>query len=474
MTVSLVPLEQLTPAPWNPRHIDKARLKNLAESIKIDPNFLLRRPILAQLSGEIYAGNQRWHAAKLLFSQGWTPPWQTQTVPVDLDDVPDQLARERALRDNNAWGAWDDDSLARLLGDLRDSGSDTGLLGFDDRELSQLLARLGDGRELNPDDADLTPPVDPITKPGDLWILGDHRLLCGDCRNDVCVATVLDGASIHLAMTSPPYARQRDYDPESGFEGIPPHGYVEWFSPVASTVARSLAEDGSWIVNIKPNADGLDTELYVLDLVLAHVRQWGWHFATEFCWERTGVPKQATQRLKNQFEPCYQFSRGRWKFRPHHVMHESDDMIVPVGIGGGDTSWDRRQGSTAFFTPGQVRPRRNGTTGTMSDVQGTNAAPVQALRSGWAYPGNRLPSFAGSHDALGHPAAFPVGLPEFFIQLFTDEQDTVYDPFVGSGSTLIAAERARRRGYGIEISPGYCDVIVRRWERVSGKQAQRV
>ena len=88
-----------------------------------------------------------------------------------------------------------------------------------------------------------------------------------------------------------------------------------------------------------------------------------------------------------------------------------------------------------------------------------------------AYPGKRLPTFQS--ETNGHPAAFPVGLPEFFINAYTDAGDAVYDPFMGSGSTLIAAEKTGRNGYGIEISPAYCDVIVTRWETATGQKAVR-
>jgi site-specific DNA-methyltransferase (adenine-specific) len=381
MTVSLVPLEQLTPAPWNPRHIDKARLKNLAESIKADPNFLLRRPILAQTSGEIYAGNQRWHAAKLLFSQGWTPPWNTQTVPADLDDVPDQLARERALRDNNAWGAWDDDSLARLLGDLRDAGSDTGLLGFDDRELSQLLARLGDGKELNPDDADLTPPADPITKPGDLWILGDHRLLCGDAFLESDHDVVLDGDDVDYVLTDPPYGVGLDYDmPEADDERL-----------VQRVIDETMPLVLRWpIVTITTGA------------------RWLW---------------------------CY--PQPTWMLI----------WIHPAGMG---------LGPWGFTT---VNPAL---------VYGADPYLANGL-------GSRADSVVLNCDregVEGHPVPKPLAVWEWFLERGTTKHgQIVFDPFVGSGTTIIAAEKLARRCRAIEISPAYCDVICRRWERVSGQKA---
>src|SRR4029077_9884727 len=182
------------------------------------------------------------------------------------------------------------------------------------------------------------------SRPGDLWILGAHRVACGDCRDPDVVAHLLGERRVNMGFTSPPYAEQRGYDASSGFKRIKPDDYVEWFAPVAANVAAHLADDGSWFVNIKPAGGGLDTELYVFDLVLAHARQWGWHFATEFCWERAGVPKGVTQRFKNQFEPVYQFARNRWKMRPDAVRYHSDNVPVAGGPGSGNTTWKHAQG----------------------------------------------------------------------------------------------------------------------------------
>lgn len=228
-------------------------------------------------------------------------------------------------------------------------------------------------------------------------------------------------------------------------------------------------------VNIKPAAAGLDTELYVFDLVLAHVREWGWHFATEFCWERPGVPKGVTQRFKNQFEPIYQFVRNRWKMRPGAVRHESDKVPIAGGPGSGETSWARAQGASGgagiVGTFGAAKKRRNGTKITMSDEQGKNIAPGEYIGPGLAYPGNRLPTFASSHQATGHAAAFPVGLPRFFCLAYTDENDLVFDPFSGSGSTIMAADVTKRDGAACDISPAYVDVAVRRWQNFTGEDA---
>ncbi|HVA08400.1 MAG TPA: ParB/RepB/Spo0J family partition protein, partial [Acidimicrobiales bacterium] len=191
-----VSLIALTPAPWNPRSISDARFQNLCASLEADPEFLQLRPILATLDGTIFAGNMRYRAAQQL---GW------ETVPAILVDIPEQLAKERALRDNAQWGEWEEDDLAKLLAQLKGEGSDLDLLGFDERELQQLLNRLDHAGGLtDPDDA---PPLpeEPITRLGDLWILGSHRILCGDSTDPHDVAIVLNGEKAKLLATDPPY-----------------------------------------------------------------------------------------------------------------------------------------------------------------------------------------------------------------------------------------------------------------------------
>jgi hypothetical protein len=408
-------------------------------------------PVLVDEAGSIIAGHGRVLAAARL----------------DLGEVPTMVARgwseaqKRAylIADNKLTenGGWDDALLRVELQDLDAMGFDALLTGFSAAEVESLVAG-------EPGDVDAVPDAPAlVTRPGDLWRLGRHRLICGDCRAPGVVARLVGEREINIAFTSPPYAVQREYDHASGFRPIPPSDYVEWFAPVAANVASHLAGDGSWFVNIKPAAAGLDTELYVFDLVLAHVRQWGWHFATEFCWERGGVPKGVTQRFKNQFEPIYQFARNRWKMRPDAVRHESDNVPMAGGPGVGNTSWANNQGGNGEFF-GAAKKRRNGITTTMSDAQGILSGPVgEYAGPGLAYPGNRLPTLWHSHEATGHTAAFPVGLPKFFCLAYTDAGDLVFDPFVGSGSTILAAAYTKRAGAGCEISPSYCDITIARF-----------
>jgi ParB-like chromosome segregation protein Spo0J len=124
------PLARLKPAPWNPRTVKTVAFKALCASLEADPDFLWKRPVLAQADGTIYGGNQRYRAAEAL---GWTD------VPAVVEDVPERLAKERALRDNNASGEWHDQSLAELLYELKEEGAAVDGLAFDPEELQRLI-----------------------------------------------------------------------------------------------------------------------------------------------------------------------------------------------------------------------------------------------------------------------------------------------------------------------------------------------
>jgi ParB-like nuclease domain len=193
--VTLVPVTALHPADWNPRTISDERFRNLCRSIEADPEFLWRRPILAQDDGTIYAGNMRFRAAQHL---------NLTTIPAIVEDVSDILARERAIRDNRQWGDDDEDELAALLDRLRAEGSDLDLLGFDERALQQLLDRLEPQALADPDEV---PPLpeEPVTQPGDLWLLGKHRVACGDSTDGETLAALMGGATASCMWTDPPY-----------------------------------------------------------------------------------------------------------------------------------------------------------------------------------------------------------------------------------------------------------------------------
>jgi len=435
MQIKMVSIGSVKPYPRNPR-INDAAVSSVTDSLR---TFGFRKPIVVDKKMVIICGHTCFKAAQAL---------GLKKIPVHIaaDLTPGQVRAYR-LADNKLaeLSQWDAELLPLELQDVMADGMDLMSLGFTQDDIDLYLPPPETEGQTDPDAVPETPKK-PVSKLGKVYQLGPHKLMCGDCRISKNVTALMNKLRINLAFTSPPYAEQRQYDKKSGFTPIPPDKYVKWFADVSANIHSRLADDGSFFINIKPSAAELDTELYVFDLVIAHVREWGWHFATEFCWERNGIPQQVIRRFKNQYEPIYQFTKGDWKMCPESVQHKSESVPLAFGKGkAGDTNAAKRQGIK-------------------SAVDGNK------VLKGMAYPGNRLPTFAGSHEALGHSAAFPVGLPEFFIKAYTDEADTVFEPFAGSGSVLIACEKTNRKSFNIEISPAYCDVIRRRWaEFVHGK-----
>ena len=350
-------------------------------------------------------------------------------------DLADPKTRQLAIADNRSGQVsldWDADTLKGLVED----GVDLAPFWTVD-ELEVLWPTKID---LLTDEDDVPPvPEEPKSKLGDLYILGEHRLLCGDCRDFSHVSALMAAAKINVAVTSPPYASQRKYDEASGFKPIPPDEYVAWYRDVAENIKTFLAEDGSYFCNIKEHCEDGQRSLYVKDLTLAHVRAWGWRFVDELCWERPGPPGKWPNRFKNSWEPVFHFSlNSSLKFEPLNVSEVKE---------------------TAY--------KGNGGTNMKADKGGEHA--------GASFLGDVLPSNVircqGVESGTDHTAAFPVALPEFFIKAYSDEGDIIFDPFMGSGTTLIAAEKNGRIAYGTEISPIYCDVIVSRWENATGKKA---
>jgi DNA modification methylase len=368
-----------------------------------------------------------------------------QILPVLVLDV-DEAEGDKVLATLDPLAAMAESDAAKLDAILREV--DTG-----SPELQQMLSDLAEDAGLYQDEAKEIvedevpePPVNPITKPGDLYILGEHRLLCGDSTKAEDVERLMAGAKINVAFTSPPYASQRKYDESSGFKPIPPDEYVEWFSHIQENVRKFIAEDGSWFVNIKEHCEDGQRSLYVKDLAISHVRLWGWCFIDELCWKRNSIPGLFPGRFKNLWEPVFHFS-------PSPGTGVKCDQFSVA-----------EEGNGFQYEPGLVKRLKS--TGSEE-----NGAELKAR--GVVLPGNVLEFNSDSaKEQTGHSAPFPVKLPSFFIRAYSDKGDSVYEPFCGSGTTLIAAEQLGRKCYGMEISPQYCDVIVKRWETLTGKKAE--
>ena len=318
--IEIWPVDRLVPYHRNARTHSDEQVSQIAASIA---EFGFTSPILVDSADGIIAGHGRLMAARKL---------GLAEVPVIvLDHLTETQRRAYILADNKLaeLAGWNEDLLAEELAAIEAEGFELGLIGFSERELAALLAEaeseVAEG-EAVPDVVSEAPAV-AVTQPGDLWMIGPHRLLCGDCRQREDVLRLMDGRKANLVVTSPPYATQREYDPSSGFQPVPPDEYIGWYQAVADNIAALLAVDGSYLLNIKEHAEDGQRHLYVKRLTLAHVERWGWRFVDEFCWRKTdnGVPGGWPNRFKNAWEPVFHFChQAEIKFRPFAVGHVSE------------------------------------------------------------------------------------------------------------------------------------------------------
>ena len=252
----------------------------------------------------------------------------------------------------------------------------------------------------------------------------------GDCA-EVIPAFVPSG-SVNLVVTSPPYADQR----ASAYGGIHPDKYVEWFLPKAAALKDCLEQDGSFVLNIKEKAINGEKHPYVYDLALALRRQQGWRLVDEYCWHKKNCyPGKWPNRFRDSWERLYHFALS-----PSFKMRQ-ESVMVPMG----DWTNARLSNLSEVDRTRDESKHRNGFGKRVENWVGRDMA----------YPTNVL-HMATECGFKGHPATFPKALPSWFIELFTDEGDTVLDPFAGSGTALVAALELGRNAIGIDTEPDYC------------------
>ncbi len=261
-----------------------------------------------------------------------------------------------------------------------------------------------------------------------------NTFLLGDCLD---VLPTLPNRSVDLIVTSPPYADQR----KDAYGGVPPCAYVEWFLPRAAELKRVLKDTGSFMLNMKERVVDGERHTYVLELIIA-LRKQGWFWTEEYIWhKRNSYPGKWPNRFRDGWERCLHFTKDK-----HFAMYQ-DAVRVPMG----DWSQSRLRNLS------ETDKRRDN-----SRVQsGFGKKTDNWIGRDLAYPDNVL-HLATECSNRGHSAAFPVELPAWFIRLFTQIGDVVLDPFLGSGTTAVAAKQLDRRCIGIDISPQYLVVAEQR------------
>lgn len=400
VSIEQVPTEDLIPYARNSRTHSDEQVAQIAASIR---EFGFCNPVLIDAEGTIIAGHGRVMAATRM---------KLETVPcLRLSHLTDAQKRAYVIADNRIAlsSGWDSELLANELSDLHADEFDLGLLGFDADELTALLAfevkQIDDAPPSTEVVEDEIPeaPADPITKVGNLWILGNHRLLCGDSTKAADVSRLMGGEKAEMMFTDPPYGV--DYSGGVQFDG----------------------KGGAVTNNRERLANDNTTAIYPAFIPVALTAVDG----PCYMWF-------ADSKARDVYNAVFD---NHCEVHALIIWHKTNATYAAM-----NAQYKQRHEPCLYFKPKGSTLRWCGAT--------TEATIWNQDRDG-------INSF--------HPTQKPVALAAKAIK--NHEAQTVLDMFCGSGSTLIAAEQLNRRCFGMEISPAYCDIIVKRWENLTGKTA---
>jgi DNA modification methylase len=430
MKIEMRATSDINPYFQNPRRNEGA-VATVAASLK---EFGFRQPIVVDADGVIICGHTRWKAAQLL---------GLERVPVHMaTELTSEQVRAYRLADNKTaeLAEWDKQLLALELGDLQRMNFDLGLTGFSTDELVKLLGGDITGGLTDPDEIP-APPDAATTQPGDLWILGDHRLLCGDSSQPEEVDRLLDGASVQLVNTDPPYNVR--VEPRSNnaiaaglssFEGPKHHQSAD----LARHPEKSKPTQQKLRAKDRPLANDFVSDAAFEQLLdcwfgnVARVLEPGRGF---YIWG--GYANCANYPPVLKAKELY-FSQAIIWVKEHPVLTRKDFM--------GNHEWcfyGWREGAAHVY------------------LGPDNAVDVWSVKK-------------VNPTKMVHLTEKPVELAVRAIQYSSRTGDNVLDLFGGSGSTLIGCEQTGRKAFLMELDTLYCDVIVTRWEQFTGKKAERL
>lgn len=396
MEIQYYKSNDLIMAEYNPRQLTKDQYSQLKDSIK---RFGLVDPLIVNKNKErkniLVGGHQRFKIAKEM---------GIDKIPCVEVDLTLDAEKELNIRLNKNVGEWDYDALANYfdVGELTDWGFSNDELQFYEEEPVQGLI----------DDDEIPEVEEAITKEGDLWILGEHRVLCGDSTKKEDVDLLMDGKKADMVFTSPPYNANTKVGNGSIFnkknsKKLYSEGYKDNLSDsdyikFAKAVLENcfMLTDGFIFWNVSYNSKSKFSYIEQIQDRIGFLIE-------QVCWKKSStIPFKGC--LMREWEPIYIFSTNKQNLGVKKV------------------------------------------TGNYWEIN------------------NRY------SQQENHKACFPVQLPEKGISLVSVNSGVILDPFLGSGSTLIAAEKTNRKCYGMELDPNYCDVIVKRWEDFTGKKAERI
>jgi len=436
MKVEMWNIDDVKPYDQNPR-INDAAVDAVAKSIR---EFGFRQPIVVDGEGVIIVGHTRWKAAKSL---------GMKQVPVHVaKDMPPEKAKAYRIADNRVadLAEWDYDLLPIELSDLRGMDVDLGLLGFSSEELEKMLGAGIHGTEgLTDPDAVPEPPDEPVTEPGDLWVLGDHRLLCGDAGKAEDVDRLLDGASVHLVNTDPPYNVR--VEPRSN-----------------NAIAAGLSSFSNKGHQEKMHHQGLDLARHPEKAHATHRKM-----------------RAKDRPLENDFVTDEAFDEMllAWFGNASRALKPGGSFYIWGGYANLGNYPGPLKACGMYFSQGIVWDKQHPVL-TRKDYMGAFEICFYGWKEGAGHkyygPNNATDLWhvkKVNPQSMVHLTEKPVELAERAMLYSSRQGENVLDLFGGSGSTLIAAEKTGRRAFLMEMDAPYCDVIVKRWEEFTGKKAER-
>jgi len=394
MKTELVKADTLIPYARNPRK-NSAAVDKIAASIK---EFGWQQPIVVDKENVIIAGHTRLLAAQKL---------GIENVPVHVADLTETQAKAYRLADNRLSedADWDIEMLGLEIRELDDLGFELDLTGFDNTELANLLIDpdLGETDE----DAVPEPPEEPISKPGDLWILGEHRVLCGDSTNIDDVERLMDGEQADMVFTDPPYGMSYGGGRAAG-----------------STPKGAKVKAHGMIINDDLTGENLTNLIKDSIASCNAVSKSGAAFYICFTWRTYSEFDNALNEIGIKTKACIVWDKksiglGLSDYRPQHEF---------IFYCGGHWYGDKKESDVWYMS-------------------------------------------RGSTIEYVHPTQKPVELIERALNNSSKGGDVILDLFGGSGSTLIACQKNGRKARLMELDPKYCDVIVKRWEDFTGEKA---
>jgi DNA modification methylase len=391
--VELWPIERLRPRENNARTHSRDQIAQIAASIQ---EFGWTNPILAEPDGLLLAGEGRLGAAKKL---------KMKEVPViPLGHLTEAQRRALVIADNQLAlnAGWDEEMLRVELAMLHDEDYNLDLLGFEDIELQRLLEAQENASGLTDENSVPDVPPVPVARTGDLWHLGDHRLICGDCTRPEVVAQLLGNAKPVLMVTDPPYGIELDSEwrDRAGLNGM---GAAE-----PSYMKHRTQGHTNTTISSDTRADWSEAFELVPSVQVAYV----WHASV---FTREGRVVLTRTHYWYQHEPCW---------------------------------YVRKKCAPWFGKPGS----ENATI--------------------WSAASPKFIMGGSDEEKFDHPTQKPIELMRKPLQNHTLPGEAVYEPFCGSGTTLMAAEQTGRICYASELDPKFVDVIVKRWQQYTGKQAR--